>query len=83
VKRSTETLAVFLLAFAIASCALLSEAPPPDTAAREAYRSAVTACAVYELAPGEFHRPDTDKACRSLRLVCSDADRSDGAGGSP
>jgi hypothetical protein len=50
-------------------CSLLS-APPPDTAARDAYRAAKAACAAYELAPAEAHNDEMDRTCRSLRLVC-------------
>lgn len=45
-------------------------APPPETAARDAYRTAKAACELYELAPAEHHTAEMDRTCRSLRLVC-------------
>lgn len=59
----------FVAALGVAGCALLADVPP-DTAARESYRAAKKACAAYELAPAALHNEETDRACRSLRLVC-------------
>lgn len=63
--------ALIALAFALAGCAAFKKAP--ETAARDAYRAAKAACAIYELSPGEKHTPDMDRTCRSLRLVCEAA----------
>jgi hypothetical protein len=63
------------------ACGVLSS-PPPETAARDAYRAATAACRGYDLLPAAKHTADLDRVCRSLRLVC-DAPANDGAGGSP
>lgn len=66
---------------ALTACGVFAQ-PPPDTAARDAYKATKLACAVYELAPGSKHTPTADRTCRSLRLVCNAPD-DNGAGGAP
>lgn len=58
-----------LIAIALTGCSMF-QAPPPDTAARDAYKAAKLACKVYELAPSDKHTDEMDRTCRSLRLVC-------------
>lgn len=63
--------AVALIALvAFLGCSAFKKAP--ETSARDAYRAAKAACAIYELTPGEKHTPDMDRTCRSLRLICSE-----------
>ncbi len=62
--------AALLLFVAVGASACSSFQKAPDTAARDAYRGAKAACAAYELAPSSAHNAETDRACRSLRLVC-------------
>ncbi len=55
--------------FLLTACGLL-QAPPPETAARDAYRLAKAACRAYELLPGEKRTEELDRSCRAMRLVC-------------
>lgn len=64
-------------ALLIVACAALS-VPPPETAARDAYRAAKVACNAYELLPGSRHTDEMDRTCRSLRLVCAPAEDTNG-----
>jgi hypothetical protein len=57
------------VSFSTSACSMF-RSPPPETAAREAYKAAKTACRLYDLAPAERHTAEMDRTCRSLRLVC-------------
>lgn len=64
-----QALLAFGAALLLGACSFFSS-PPPDTAARDAYRAAKAACELYELAPAERHTDEMDRTCRSIRLVC-------------
>ena len=66
--KATLIVGAFTVAV-LTGCGLL-HAPPPETAARDAYKAAKAACALYEMAPAEKHTAEMDRTCRSLRLVC-------------
>jgi len=66
--RSRVVIAWLALVVGVLACT----ASTPTTAARDAYKAAKVACQVYDLAPGERHTVEMDRACQSLRLVCSD-----------
>lgn len=68
--RAAAPLLVLLFCLTSTTACSLFSAPPPETAARDAYKAAKTACQVYELAPAEYHTDEQDRVCRSLRLVC-------------
>jgi hypothetical protein len=76
-RRAASGSALALLLFAgvglsASGCAFFEKAAKaaPETAARDAYKAAKAACALYELAPAERHTDEMDRTCRSLRLVC-------------
>lgn len=70
-RRGVHFAGVLLLAGLVGSssgCAYLDQ--QPAQVASDAYTMAKEACVMYELQAEEYHTPEMDKVCKSLRLVC-------------
>lgn len=70
-RRGVHFAGVLLLAGLAGSssgCAYLDQ--QPAKVVDDAFLYAKEACAMYEEQSVEYHTPEMDKACRSLRLVC-------------
>jgi hypothetical protein len=72
-RKGAGAAAAALLVFiglSTTACSGAREALTPDVSARDSYRSALTACELYEHSPAAARTPEADKACEELKAVC-------------